>query len=341
MRSSRRGSAPATEMRALSQSRTASTKAVNAVSSRPSASPSACRSRGSTAGSAPSIALTRSRTCSAVPPSRSSARATLPSEAAAAALISASSGVALRARRRPRAPRPRRRAARSASRRQRERMVGSRRPGAWLTTSSRDSRRRLLEDLQQRVGAGGIQLVRRVDDADAPAPLARGRAEEADRAPHLVDRDDGAQLALVVFGALQREQIGDGPARRRGAPRRDVGGSASDVASCALGAVGSRMREHEARHAVGERRLADAARPADQPGMRHAAGAIGFEERLFGARRGRKAPAVCARMRDVGFGRPRSRLTKRPGSSAAPPDGAARSPRPRRTRRRSRHRRSR
>ena len=31
------------------------------------------------------------------------------------------------------------------------------------------------------------------------------------------------------------------------------------------------MREHEARHAIGERRLADAGRAADQPGMRHAA----------------------------------------------------------------------
>ena len=42
------------------------------------------------------------------------------------------------------------------------------------------------------------------------------------------------------------------------------------------------MREHKARHPVGERRLADAARPADQPGMRHAAAAIGIEERVLG-----------------------------------------------------------
>ncbi len=59
------------------------------------------------------------------------------------------------------------------------------------------------------------------------------------------------------------------------------------------------MGEHEARHAVGERRLADAARAADQPGMRHALTAIGVEERLLGARMAveRQGPA---RMRDVG-----------------------------------------
>ena len=42
------------------------------------------------------------------------------------------------------------------------------------------------------------------------------------------------------------------------------------------------MREHEARHAIGERRLADAGRAADQPGMRDAAAAIGSSRRLLG-----------------------------------------------------------
>ena len=60
--------------------------------------------------------------------------------------------------------------------------------------------RRLFQDFQQRIGAGGVQLVGRIHDADAPAPLARGRAEEADGAAHVVDRDLGAQLAAVAFG---------------------------------------------------------------------------------------------------------------------------------------------
>jgi hypothetical protein len=81
--------------------------------------------------------LTCSRTFKAVPPSRSSARATLPSLAIAAAFISGSSAsrpsASAAARATSSAP-----SGRSASRRQRERMVGSSRPGEWLTTSSRD-----------------------------------------------------------------------------------------------------------------------------------------------------------------------------------------------------------
>src|ERR1043165_1934284 len=59
-----------------------------------------------------------------------------------------------------------------------------------------------------------------------------------------------------------------------------------------------RMRKREARHAVGERRLSDAARPTDQPGMRHAARAIGFEKRLLGLSMSVEGERF-ARMRDV------------------------------------------
>ena len=41
------------------------------------------------------------------------------------------------------------------------------------------------------------------------------------------------------------------------------------------------MGEDETRHAIGERRLADAGGAADQPGMREAPAAIGFEQRLL------------------------------------------------------------
>ena len=40
--------------------------------------------------------------------------------------------------------------------------------------------------------------------------------------------------------------------------------------------------EHEARHAIGQRRLADALRAADQPGMRNAPRSIGVQERRLG-----------------------------------------------------------
>ena len=42
------------------------------------------------------------------------------------------------------------------------------------------------------------------------------------------------------------------------------------------------MRQHEPRHAVRQRRLADAGFAADQPGVRHALAAIGGEQLLLG-----------------------------------------------------------
>ncbi len=42
------------------------------------------------------------------------------------------------------------------------------------------------------------------------------------------------------------------------------------------------MGEHETRHAIGQRRLADALRADDQEGVRHAAAAIGGKQRRLG-----------------------------------------------------------
>jgi len=67
-----------------------------------------------------------------------------------------------------------------------------------------------LADSRQeaRVGAGIVQFVRRIHDADAPTALARGRAKEADRAPDIVNLDLGAQLAgLGVDAAFQGQQV--------------------------------------------------------------------------------------------------------------------------------------
>src|SRR5437763_1021986 len=41
------------------------------------------------------------------------------------------------------------------------------------------------------------------------------------------------------------------------------------------------MREHESRHPISQRCLADALRAADQPGMRNAPAAIGIEQRCL------------------------------------------------------------
>ncbi len=76
------------------------------------------------------------------------------------------------------------------------------------------------------------------------------------------------------------------------------------------------MGEHEPRHAVGERRLADAARAADQPGMRHASAAIGVEQRLLGLGMAEEDGGL-ARMRATQLDRRRRSLTMRRPSSAS------------------------
>src|SRR5882757_609625 len=42
------------------------------------------------------------------------------------------------------------------------------------------------------------------------------------------------------------------------------------------------MGEHEPRHPIGQRRLADALRSPDQPGMRNTPAAVGIQQRHFG-----------------------------------------------------------
>ena len=42
------------------------------------------------------------------------------------------------------------------------------------------------------------------------------------------------------------------------------------------------MCQHEPRHAIGQRRLADTLRASDQPGMRNAAAAVGIQQCRFG-----------------------------------------------------------
>ncbi len=69
---------------------------------------------------------------------------------------------------------------------------------------------------------------------------------------------------------------GDAPHRRMRRIERERGGRLHRAGS------GIRVGEHEARHPIGERRLADAGLAADQPGMGDAAAAIARQQRLFG-----------------------------------------------------------
>ena len=70
----------------------------------------------------------------------------------------------------------------ASARRQRERMVGKQPARRVAHQQEQRARRRLLQHLEQRIGAFRLlELVGGIDDADPPAALARGRAEEAAR----------------------------------------------------------------------------------------------------------------------------------------------------------------
>ena len=83
------------------------------------------------------------------------------------------------------------------------------------------------------------------------------------------------------------------------------------------------MGEHEARHAIGERRLADAGRTADQPGMRHAPAAIGVEQRALGLGVAEQA-GVVARVRNLDRRRRLAALTSRALDSIGAVAGSSR-----------------
>jgi len=154
--------------------------------------------------------------------------------------------------------------------------------------------RRFLENLEQRIGAFALQIVDRVDNGDAPAALARGRAEERHRAAHVVDANYGVKLAgLLVDRAFEHEKIAL-CLRGDAAGDRVVG---IDRERCCLlhhGRLRIRMSQHEPRQAVSQGRLADAGRPADQPGMRDAPALITVEQRLLGLGMGEQRQR-CAR----------------------------------------------
>ncbi len=153
--------------------------------------------------------------------------------------------------------------------------------------------RRLLQNFEQRIGAGTVQFVDRIDNGDAPAALARRRAEKRHRLADVVDRDLLVQHALVVERALDDEEIG---LRLGGDPARHrmFGIDGQRRRRCNIGRRRIGMSEHEARHAIGQRRLADALRAGDQKGVRHAAGAISGQQGGF---RGRLAEQHAGRAR--------------------------------------------
>ena len=143
---------------------------------------------------------------------------------------------------------------------------------------------RLFQHLEERIRSRGVEFVDRIDDGDPPAALPGRRAEERDRAAHVIDTDVLVQLAgLFVDHPLEHEQIA--MRLRRDAPRHRMVGV--DVKRCRVvhqrrARIG--MGEDEARQAISKRRLADAGWAPDQPGVREASAPVGFEQ--YGLRLG-------------------------------------------------------
>jgi predicted pyridoxine 5'-phosphate oxidase superfamily flavin-nucleotide-binding protein len=143
--------------------------------------------------------------------------------------------------------------------------------------------RRFLEDLEQRVGGIAVHVVGAVDDDDAPAAFRRGETQEVRDLARVVDDDLVAQHPLARLGigrriallplvrvdaALDGQEVG---MTARGDP-------AEDGIVLRDGERGWRRRGEKIwpRRALGEqvagqakrqRRLADAARPAEDQGV--------------------------------------------------------------------------
>ena len=156
---------------------------------------------------------------------------------------------------------------------------------------------RLFQNLEQRVGTCGIELVDRIHDGDPPSPLSGGRAEERDGPADVIDLDVLAQLVgLLVDRALQHQKIAvplcrDAPSD--GMIGIDVKRGRSLHRRCAW--IG--MGEDEAGHAVGERRLADAGRSRDQPRMVEPPAPISFQQRALGLALAMKSGGLARRSR--------------------------------------------
>ena len=168
-----------------------------------------------------------------------------------------------------------------SSLRQRDRMVASRRPRLMADEQEERPRGRLLEDLEQRIGRFGVEIVGRIDDADAPAARPRRTAEElAARRASSTAISLLMRLGLGIESALDDDEIGMA-ARGDAAGHRRIRGHMKRRADRRP----STDRDSGAGSAPGDRpgRLADAARPGDQPGVMHPARAILAQQQLLGA----------------------------------------------------------
>ena len=295
-------------------------------------SPSACSARGSSAGRRSSRPVTCWRSSSASPSSSISARPTEPSGGRRRSVARSSSAAALAS------PAPRTSGARHVARRrsgrkirvrQRERMVGSTRPGAWLTSSSSARGGGSSSTLSSAFSPALFRSSSGSTIATRQPPSPAVEPKNGTRAADVLDAGHGEELAgLLVDDAPQHQKIavrlaGDAP-RHRMVGRH---GKRRRVLHRGRGRIG--IGQHEARHAIGQRRLADALLAADQPGVRNAAAAIGVKQASARPRHGRTARA-SARGRRIALSSASALVSRAPRSVMRSPlrprIGSARSP---------------
>ena len=261
--------------------------------------------------------------------SSSSARATVPSASGCGAPRCGLAGVAPQ--------RAGERARDVARRRQRAQL----RRAAARADGRQQPARRMADDEEQRRGGGSS---RTFSSALAPAALRSSalstmqtrqppspavEPKKDDGCAHVVDRDRRGHACLLSSTARSQHERSGCDARRDLARRRMIGRQRKRSRALHGGAPG-RMREHEARHAIGERRLADAA--AARRSARRGAGARrdrrrGTPARLARGRRarGRRAdaglPSSAGRLRGARRPAPLVARRSRRGIEQAPLDG--------------------
>ena len=132
------------------------------------------------------------------------------------------------------------------SRRQRDRIVGSTWPGSMRDDQEQRARRRLLDHFQQSVGAGAIEVLGAVDDADAPAAGARRFLEKLQARcahPRRGFPNRNSSIADSSSGAALQDRDGPAPApAARRAPSRSTPRSRSIPNAAALGSGCARMK---------------------------------------------------------------------------------------------------
>ena len=161
---------------------------------------------------------------------------------------------------------------RSSRRRQRERMVGRSRCGAWLTIRKSERGGGSSITFSRALALAVVEVLGAVDDADPVAAVARRSSRTCARAWRTASTGIVVGVAscrsVPASGAARAgsDATGPRPAARRGNRATASVEVAQAVASRSRGSAGA-----DARHPVGEGRLADALRAADEPGVVEAA----------------------------------------------------------------------